>query len=219
MPKFRAGSFYPSLLGRRCRIDQGAARGDHWAYVQGAFARSVDDLDASLGAGSGVSKSEVSRICAGLGREVEAFHARHLTRTTFLYAFCYATVCNVRIGAQVVSQGLVETTGAAAAYRAATRPRCPWLSCAKSSRPNRPAPDPHAEQARSPSLQHDSLITREPTPIRSAQAHGLSDGRPGRAELISAVSARGVDAVAVGATETQHVYLVALVIAAVGVRR
>jgi len=45
---------------------------------------------------AGISKSEVSRICADLDREIEAFRTRSLTHTTFPYVFCDATVCKVR---------------------------------------------------------------------------------------------------------------------------
>jgi hypothetical protein len=60
---------------------------------------------------------------------------------------------------------------------AATYPRCPWLSCAKSSPPNTPPPKQRPNRfpnnVKSPSIHHDSLIiTREPTPIRSPPPQG-----------------------------------------------
>ena len=54
------------------------------AYVAGVSTRSVDDLVAALGAESGISKSEVSRICAGLDEMVEAFRGRRLDHVEFL---------------------------------------------------------------------------------------------------------------------------------------
>ena len=111
IPKLRAGSFFPSLLERRRRIDKALHAVIMEAYVHGVSTRSVDDLVAALGVGSGVSKSEVSRICAGLDREIEAFRSRSLTHTSFPYVFCDATFCKVRIGAHVVSQALVVATG------------------------------------------------------------------------------------------------------------
>jgi hypothetical protein len=51
------------------------------AYVHGVSTRSVDDLVAAMGVQAGVSKSEVSRICAGLDTEIEAFRTRSLTHT------------------------------------------------------------------------------------------------------------------------------------------
>ena len=69
IPKLRQGSFFPALLERRRRIDQALHAVIMEAYVHGVSTRNVDDLVAALGVASGISKSEVSRICAGLGVE------------------------------------------------------------------------------------------------------------------------------------------------------
>ena len=114
IPKLRAGSFFPSLLQPRRRIDKALHAVIMEAYVHGVSTRSVDDLVAALGVDSGISKSEVSRICAGLDREIAAFRTRTLTHTTFPYVFCDATFCKVRVGAHVVSQALVVATGVSA---------------------------------------------------------------------------------------------------------
>lgn len=114
IPKLRAGSFFPSLLQPRRRIDKALHAVIMEAYVHGVSTRSVDDLVAALGVDSGISKSEVSRICAGLDREIAAFRTRTLTHTTFPYVFCDATFCKVRLGAHVVSQALVVATGVSA---------------------------------------------------------------------------------------------------------
>ncbi len=111
IPKLRAGSFFPSLLEPRRRIDKALHAVIMEAYVHGVSTRSVDDLVAAMGVASGVSKSEVSRICAGLDREIEAFRTRSLTHTQFPYVFCDATFCKVRVGAHVVSHALVVATG------------------------------------------------------------------------------------------------------------
>jgi transposase-like protein len=103
IPKLRAGSFFPSLLERRRRIDRALHAVIMEAYVHGVSTRSVDDLVAAMGVQAGVSKSEVSRICAGLDREIEAFRTRSLAHTQFPYVFCDATFCKVRVGAHVVS--------------------------------------------------------------------------------------------------------------------
>lgn len=114
IPKLRSGSFFPSLLERRRRIDKALHAVIMEAYVHGVSTRSVDDLVAALGVDSGISKSEVSRICAGLDREIEAFRSRTLNHTTFPYVFADATFCKVRVGAHVVSQALVVATGVSA---------------------------------------------------------------------------------------------------------
>src|SRR5437879_5091406 len=76
IPKLRVGSFFPSLLERRRRIDRALFAVVMEAYVHGISTRKVDDLVAALGVGTGISKSEVSRICAGLDTELEAFRNR-----------------------------------------------------------------------------------------------------------------------------------------------
>jgi len=74
--------------------------------------RSVDDLVAALG-GTGMSKSEVSRICAGLDESVGAFRSRTLDHARFPYVFLDATYLPVREAArgQVVSKAVVVATG------------------------------------------------------------------------------------------------------------
>ena len=70
IPKLRAGTLFPALLERRRRIDQALFAVVMEAYLHGVSTRKVDDLVKALGADSGISKSEVSRICAGLDPEV-----------------------------------------------------------------------------------------------------------------------------------------------------
>src|SRR5687768_5547117 len=67
-----------------------------------------------LGADSGISKSEVSRICADLDEEVAAFRDRSLTEQAFPYVFLDATYCKARVNRRVVSQAVVIATGVAA---------------------------------------------------------------------------------------------------------
>lgn len=111
IPKLRSGSFFPSLLERRRRIDKALHAVIMEAYVHGVSTRSVDDLVAAMGVASGVSKSEVSRICAGLDAEIAQFRERSLAHTSFPYIYLDATYCKVRVGAHVVSQALVIATG------------------------------------------------------------------------------------------------------------
>ena len=75
IPKLRRGSFFPSILERRRRIDRALFAVVMEAYVHGVSTRKVDDLVAALGASSGISKSEVSRICTALDAEMAAFRA------------------------------------------------------------------------------------------------------------------------------------------------
>jgi putative transposase len=113
IPKLRRGSFFPSILERRRRIDRALFAVVMEAYVHGVSTRKVDDLVAALGAGTGISKSEVSRICAGLDDEMAAFRARALGHAEFPYVFADATYLKGRIGGQVVSRAVVVATGVA----------------------------------------------------------------------------------------------------------
>jgi putative transposase len=83
IPKLRKGSFFPLILEPRRRIDQALYAVVMEAYAAGVSTRAVDDLVAALGIDSGISKSEVSRICAGLDEVVTAFRTRRLDHTTF----------------------------------------------------------------------------------------------------------------------------------------
>ncbi len=113
IPKLRKGSFFPELLEPRRRIDQALYAVVMEAYVNGVSTRSVDDLVAAMGVDTGISKSEVSRICAGLDERVDAFRSRTLGHVAFPYVYLDATYINVRDDAlgQVVSRAVVIATG------------------------------------------------------------------------------------------------------------
>jgi putative transposase len=111
IPKTRTGSFLPSLLQPRRRIDQALHAVICEAYVHGVSTRKVDDLVAAMGVESGISKSEVSRICARLDAEVAAWRNRPLDHTWFPYVFLDATYLKVRLNGRVVSQAVVVATG------------------------------------------------------------------------------------------------------------
>lgn len=116
IPKLRKGSFFPSILEPRRRIDQALYAVVMEAYVSGVSTRSVDALVESMGAASGISKSEVSRICAGLDERVTAFRNRTLGHTEFPYVYLDAIYVHVRDDAlgQVVSRAVVVATGVTA---------------------------------------------------------------------------------------------------------
>ena len=110
----RTGSFFPALLERRRRVDQCLFAVVMEAYLHGTSTRKVDDLVKALGADTGISKSEVSRICADLDTEVAAFRDRPLIDQRFPYVFLDATYCKARVNHRVVSQAVVIATGVAA---------------------------------------------------------------------------------------------------------
>ena len=115
IPKLRKGSFFPSILEPRRRIDRALYAVVMEAYVHGVSTRSVDDLVEAMGADSGISKSEVSRICAGLDEVVGAFRTRTLDHVEFPYVYLDATYLHVRNQtSQVVSMAVVVATGVTA---------------------------------------------------------------------------------------------------------
>ena len=111
IPKLRQGTFFPSLLERRRRIDRALFAVVMEAYVHGVSTRKVDDLVAALGVDSGISKSEVSRICRQLDTEMSAFRSRSLSHVEFPYVFLDATYLKGRVNHQVVSRAVVVATG------------------------------------------------------------------------------------------------------------
>jgi putative transposase len=113
IPKVRTGSFFPALLCPRRRIDVALHAVVMQAYVEGVSSRRVDDLVVAMG-GTGISKSEVSRICAKLDSEVATWRSRPLDEQAFPYIFLDATYCKVRLNGRVVSQAVVIATGVSA---------------------------------------------------------------------------------------------------------
>ncbi|GAA4702213.1 hypothetical protein GCM10023215_46730 [Pseudonocardia yuanmonensis] len=101
-------------MDRRRRIDQALFAVVMEAYLHGVSTRKVDDLVRALGADTGISKREVSRICADLDEEVGAFRDRSLAGQPFPYVFLDATYCKARVNRRVVPQAVVVGTGVAA---------------------------------------------------------------------------------------------------------
>jgi len=110
IPKLRAGSFYPSLLEPRRRIDRALWAVVMEAYVHGVSTRKVAERVRALGIDAGISKSEVSRICAELDRQVAEFTGRPIP-DAFPYLFLDATYLKAHEGPQVVSKAVVIATG------------------------------------------------------------------------------------------------------------
>ncbi len=113
-PEAAHGQLLPPLLERRRRIDQALYAVVMEAYVHGVSTSKVDDLVQALGIDAGISKSEVSRICAEMDTELEAFRTRPLDHVAFPYVFCDATYVKARVAGRVVSRAVVVATGVAA---------------------------------------------------------------------------------------------------------
>ena len=104
IPKLRQGSYFPGFLRPRKRSEQALVAVVQQAYVCGVSTRRVDQLVESLGLR--VSRSEVSRICALLDEQVEAFRQRPL-EGRYPYLFVDAKVEKVRAGGRVVCKCVV----------------------------------------------------------------------------------------------------------------
>ncbi|QEY31187.1 IS256 family transposase [Synechococcus sp. RSCCF101] len=113
IPRFRTGSFFPSLLEPRRRVDRALWAVVMEAYVSGVSTRKVDELVVALGCESGVSKSEVSRICQGLDTQVQAFLQRPLEFSRYPYVYLDATYLHGRDPArrQVISRAVIVAVG------------------------------------------------------------------------------------------------------------
>jgi putative transposase len=109
VPRVRDGSFFPALLEPRRRAERALAAVVQEAYVHGVSTRRVDDLVKALGM-TGVSKSQVSRVCQELDGEVERFRTRKLAGA-YPYVCLDATFLKVRQGGRVVSQAVVVAIG------------------------------------------------------------------------------------------------------------
>ena len=117
IPKLRTGSFFPSLLHPRRRVDKALYAVICQAWIEGVSTRKVDDLVKALGNESGISRSTVSRICKDIDEGVHEFPSRRLDRTWFHYLFVDATYLDVRVGHRVVCRALVVATGVSAEGR------------------------------------------------------------------------------------------------------
>jgi len=113
IPRVRDGSYYPSLLEPRRRAERALLAVVQEAYVLGVSTRRVEDLVEALGIGS-LSRSEVSRMCAALDAEVEAFRHRALGGERYPYLWLDATYVKVREAGRVVSMAVLVAVGVAA---------------------------------------------------------------------------------------------------------
>lgn len=109
IPKFRQGSFFPSLLQPRRRTEQALVSVFQEAYIHGISTRKVDELVKALGL-EGVDKSKVSRVCKELSARVEEFRNRPLEHD-YLYVWLDATYIKIREGGRVLNQAFIVAVG------------------------------------------------------------------------------------------------------------
>ena len=105
IPKLRKGSYLPSFLEPRRTAEKALVAVIQEAYVHGVSTRSVDDLVKAMGAG-GMSKSQVSRLCADIDERVSAFLGRPL-EGAWPYLWLDATYVKVREGGRIISRAVI----------------------------------------------------------------------------------------------------------------
>jgi putative transposase len=109
IPKLRSGSYFPSFLEPRKTSEQALVAVVQEAYVKGISTRKVDDLVQALGM-SGISKSQVSRICGEIDERVNAFLEREITGE-WPYVWLDATYLKSRENGHVVTRAVVIAVG------------------------------------------------------------------------------------------------------------
>ena len=110
IPRVRDGSYLPSLIEPRRRAERALLAVVQEAYVLGVSTRRVEDLVEALGI-TNISKSQVSRICAALDVEVEAFRSRSLADEAYPYLWLDATYVKIRDDGRVVNMAALVAIG------------------------------------------------------------------------------------------------------------
>ena len=109
IPKLRKGTYLPSFLEPRRTAEKALVAVIQEAYVKGISTRAVDDLIKAMG-GSGISKSQVSRLVEEIDERVDAFLARPI-EGEWPYLWIDATYLKVRDGGRIVSTAAIIAVG------------------------------------------------------------------------------------------------------------
>jgi transposase-like protein len=109
IPKLRKGSYFPGFLEPRRLAEKALTAVIQEAYIQGISTRSVDDLVKAMGM-SGVSKSQVSRLCEEIDERVNAFLTRPI-EGDWPYLWIDATYVKVRRAGRIVSVAVTVAVG------------------------------------------------------------------------------------------------------------
>jgi len=110
IPKLRKGSYFPFFLEPRRLAEKALTAVVQEAYIQGISTRSVDDLVQAMGM-SGISKSQVSRLCEEIDVRVKAFLERPI-EGDWPYLWIDATYIKVRQNGRIVSVAVIVAVGA-----------------------------------------------------------------------------------------------------------
>src|SRR4051795_6692547 len=109
IPKLRKGSYFPGFLEPRRLAEKALTAVVQEAYIQGISTRSVDDLVKALGM-SGISKSQVSRLCGEIDGKIAAFLDRPL-EGDWPYVWLDATYVKARRDGRIVSVAVIIAVG------------------------------------------------------------------------------------------------------------
>jgi putative transposase len=109
IPKLRKGTYFPGFLEPRRVAKKALTAVVQEAYVQGVSTRSVDDLVKAMGM-SGISKSQVSRLCVKIDDKVKAFLTRPI-EGDWPYLWIDATYVKVRQNGRIVSVAVIIAVG------------------------------------------------------------------------------------------------------------
>ena len=109
IPRLRKGSYFPSFLEPRRMAEKALTAVIQEAYIQGISTRSVDDLVKAMGM-SGISHSQVSRLCEEIDGTVKAFLGRPI-EGEWPYRWIDATYLKVRRGGRIVSVAVIIAVG------------------------------------------------------------------------------------------------------------
>jgi transposase-like protein len=109
IPKLRKGSYFPGFLEPRRMAEKALTAVIQEAYVQGVSTRAVDDLVKAMGM-SGISKSQVSRLCEEIDERVKAFLGRPI-EGDWPYLWIDATYVKVRSNGRIVSVAVIIAVG------------------------------------------------------------------------------------------------------------
>jgi transposase-like protein len=110
IPRLRKGSYFPFFLEPRRLAEKALTAVVQEAYIQGISTRSVDDLVQAMGM-SGISKSQVSRLCEEIDVRVKAFLDRPI-EGDWPYLWIDATYIKVRQNGRIVSVAVIVAVGA-----------------------------------------------------------------------------------------------------------
>ena len=109
IPKLRKGSYFPGFLEPRRMAEKALTAVIQEAYIQGISTRSVDDLVQAMG-GSGISRSQVSRLCEEIDERVHAFLDRPI-EGDWPYLWVDATYVKTRQAGRIVSVAVIVAVG------------------------------------------------------------------------------------------------------------